>query len=105
MQTGRSNKTRDKWEKYVAQWQTSGKNAKAWCREHDVPYVSFICWKNKLVTNTKVTSHKSDLFLELSDSPSKCSGIKIQLHDIAISLSKDFDTHTLVRCIKALGSL
>ena len=103
MQT-KSSAVENKWKNHVVSWESSGKSAKAWCKENNVAYISFISWKNRLQKKS-VTSEKVPTFIELKKSDTECAGIKIQCKNSTLILSKDFDQQTLLRCLRILESV
>ena len=95
--------TAEKWQELVLQWETSNKSAKAWCREHGVCYISFICWRKRLKNTlpTKPDTLQAS-FVEISDPSPALSGIEIHCRSLTITLGKDFDSSTLFRCLQVL---
>ena len=93
----------EKWQELVLQWETSNKSAKAWCCEHGVAYVSFISWRNHLKNTlpTKPDTLQAS-FVEISDPSPALSGIEIHCRSLTLTLSKDFDSSALVRCLQVL---
>jgi hypothetical protein len=69
----------------IHEWQASGKSALAWCKENQIPYTTFMGWKQRFEGSQKrpkpiVQSSKG--FIELKDQPlshSKiCSGVSLE---------------------------
>ena len=99
-------KRRNAWKEKIEQWQASGKNASQWCREHEVPYNNFIYWKQRLLPKASPPQVVQKApFIELVENLSHDSGIEIAVRGFKLSVSKNFDNITLMRCLKVLESL
>ena len=100
---------RNYWEPLVYQWQASGLNAKAWCRQQNISYHSFWGWRNKILNlSPKHLIPKSlpikpitiESFVELSSTKSQESGIELFCNDISIRVSRNFDESVLAACLR-----
>ena len=106
MKTQKVRRTKEQWQELVLQWETSHMNAKAWCLEHTVAYESFIIWRKRLKGALQANSDTPKAtFVELSDTSATLSGIKIHCRSLSLSLSKDFDSSTLLRCLQVLEKI
>lgn len=96
----------NEWVDKVHQWHRSGKSAKAWCRENQVIYTTFLGWCKRLKSgeeaNTSLEIRQKPHFIELADCPKISSGLLLECNGIDIHLSPDFDAFTLRRCLDVL---
>jgi len=101
------------WEIKVQEWFTSGMSAKAWCRENQIVYSTFIKWRNLSSYRENHTTHrasKSSLshssekvhFVELKNQIKPCSGIFLECESVQIYISTDFNPTLLKKCVDAL---
>jgi hypothetical protein len=100
------------WQQKVLKWEASGQNARAWCKENQIPYTTFMGWKRRLENRSpsllsKIQQPKG--FIELKD-PSVSnagthSGIALEYHGIKISLEVGFKTDVLKQCLACLGGV
>ena len=90
----------EQWIARIEDWQSSSLSGAAWCRQEKITYHQFIYWKNRLCTEAdqNIDTHA---FIELEDRPAS-SGIEIVLNHVSLRLSRDFDSSTLLRCLKTL---
>jgi len=88
------------WQKKVKIWQTSGKSAREWCKEHDISIQTFYTWKKRLKFQKHVPLHKQE-FIELKDKVSN-NAILLEYQAFKIHLPLDFDVVQLKRCLAAL---
>ena len=79
------------WQDRISDWQASELSGQTWCKKKAIKYSKFLYWKSKLVSENPETP-----FVEIGDDPG-CSGIEIEIQDVKIRLSKDFDSNTLKR--------
>jgi transposase-like protein len=89
---------RAQWNERIKQWEASGKSIAAWCRERAVNENQFYYWRSRLAQPTKPT------FVELQESDSTNTGIRVELKDTRICLSRSFDSDTLRRLLAVLRS-
>lgn len=69
------------WEALVEQWQASGQNASAFCRERNIGYASFCQWRKRLSQQgTNSSSTDSTPFIDLSSLANKERGWQIVLN-------------------------
>lgn len=94
------------WLELIEEWQESQMSAKAWCFKQTIPYKKFIYWKMRL-TNTAHPISEAPIasFVELSDNQSILTGIEIHCHNFSLTLQKDFDSCSLLRCLQVLEKL
>ena len=98
----RVKRSREQWQELVQQWEASGKHATIWCHEQQISYDSFLLWRKRL-KGTKNQARSP--FVELSDVPTRHSGIQIHYRNVTLTLCKDFDPAALCRCLHALERL
>ncbi|MGA8163831.1 MAG: hypothetical protein WB791_02260 [Waddliaceae bacterium] len=90
----------EKWTAWIEEWQSSGLSGAAWCKQQKIAYHQFIYWKKRLSNETdQILTPRS--FIELDDHP-ESSGIEIVLDQVFLRLSRDFDSSTLLRCLRTL---
>jgi len=101
------------WEIKVQKWFASGKSAKAWCRENQIVYTTFIKWRNLSNYRDNPTTNRSSQsslnhssekvhFIELKNQIKPCSGIFLECEGVQIYISTDFDSTLLKKCVDAL---
>ncbi len=96
-------KKRQAWKKKIKQWQDSGKNAAAWCRENNETYCVFLYWKDKFAPTQKLSRLTPSNFVELTDENNfKDTGIKISCQNIQLQVEKNFDETSLIRVLSLL---
>jgi hypothetical protein len=83
----------------IEQWRSSGKSAKAWCRENNLVYTTFLGWVYRSQEKKKALSSS---FIEIKDRPQTSSGISLEYDGIRINISSDFDPVILNQCLQAL---
>lgn len=81
------------WADQIEQWQASGKSAAAWCREQKLVYHQFFYWKKRLAP-------KEEAFVELEEPAD--TGITLEIGQIRIEVTSNFDLKTLERLIRVL---
>lgn len=91
---------RQEWAIKLEQWRSSGKTARAWCLENNVPYHRFLYWAHS--SETSENSHTTHSFIELEQISKPASGITIEYNGILINIASDFDPVALNRCLQAL---
>ena len=95
------------WSNKLAQWEKSGKSAKAWCQENKVIYTTFLGWRNRLRHNStspaNVETPAASQFIELKEEKqTMSSGISIECTGLLIHLSVEFNPSTLKKCLDTL---
>jgi hypothetical protein len=90
----------EKWSARLDDWKKSGISGMAWCKQEKTPYHQFNYWKKRLL-NHKQPKFDTQSFVELDDD-SDTSGVEVVLNEISIRLSRDFDSTTLLRCLRTL---
>ena len=93
-----STEKKREWKEKILDQQKSNQSILQWCRKNQVPYHSFLYWKNRLFSDL---SFSRASFKELS-SETKESGIAIQCKGMQILLSKNFDPITLKQSLRIL---
>jgi hypothetical protein len=91
------------WKQKVLEWQASGKTARDWSKQNNIPYTTFSGWKKRF-KQAVPTIKKSSGFIELKDQ-STCSGISLEYHGIKISLQQGFNESVLKQCLQCLGGI
>lgn len=106
MKTADIKRNSAEWLELIEEWQKSQMRAKAWCLKQAIPYKKFIYWKMRL-TNTALSTTQAPTasFVELSDNQLNLAGIEIHCHSFSLTLQKDFDTCSLLRCLQVLKKL
>ena len=90
------------WSEKVRQQAASGKTAATLCKEHSIAYQSFIYWRKRLNQPSLNMPLNRSSFVELKQAPAQ-SWMEISLPGVKITISKDFDKESLLRCAKLLG--
>jgi hypothetical protein len=96
------------WQQKVLEWQASGKSGMAWCKENQVPYTTFMGWKQRFENPHKgprTNNQSSKAFIELKDQPLPDSGIALEYQNIKICLQAGFDPIVLKQCLVCLGGV
>ena len=101
----RSRRSREQWQELVRQWEASKATATAWCKQNDIPYESFIIWKNRLKSERAQPTLGDQPFVELTDTPSASSGIELYHRDLKLIIGKQFHPETLLQCLRVLKRL
>jgi hypothetical protein len=100
------------WQQRVLEWQASGKTILVWCQENQIPYTTFLGWKQRFENSHKglqsnVLSSKA--FIELKNQPPANSGIysgvTLEYHGIKICLQAGFSPAVLKQCLACLGGI
>ena len=93
------------WKKLVHEWRDSGKSARVWCQEQQIPMNTLSGWKKRL----KLFEGDSDgkklqkPFVELKDiRPSVDSGVLLEIDGVNIRLQVDFDETVFRQCLDCL---
>lgn len=100
----------DTWNKRIKEWYPSGLSIRAWCRQQALSYQQFLYWQTRIAKRDEQTANSLDAplgFVSLPDETPKLSsdsGIVIQCQGIQIHISSDFDSKTLLRCLKTVRS-
>lgn len=97
--------TRCEWSNKVESWRQSGKSMKAWCRENQVVYTTFLGWCNRLKPNQNVNSLPSSSktqFVELKECLKDTSGISLECKGVVIHLTSEFNAALLKKCLAVL---
>jgi hypothetical protein len=99
------------WKQKILEWQASGKKSILWCKENQIPYTTFIGWKQRFENSHKGLRPKVQPpkgFIELKDQPisnSRCSGITLEYHGFKIKLEAGFNADVLKQCLACLGGV
>ena len=99
------------WDSKIEQWRQSGQSARAWCKDNEVVYTTFMGWRHRLTQRQK--SNRQNLsnsspqahFVELKDKPPSSSGIRIEYEGVQIHLSMEFDPLVLKKCLQVLRGI
>ncbi len=84
------------WQALIHQWKSSGKSALAWCREHNVPYHHFLRQRRQLSIKSLPD------FIELPPESSDKSGLNFTVGGIQLTLERNFDEETLLKCLRVM---
>jgi hypothetical protein len=103
---------RNDWVNKIQLCRQSGKSAKAWCRENQIVYSTFVGWSHRLKLRGDLDSALTgDLpskggvassFIELKDQSKSISSISLECAGVYIHLSADSDETLLRKCLKVL---
>ena len=97
-----SEKQKNEWKEKVLNQEASGLSIKRWCRENGESAYIFHYWKSKLFQKELT----QDSFIEIKNNEplkrSEESGVQIEYEGFLLHLEKDFDSFSLVRCLKAV---
>ena len=99
--------TRCEWAHKIELWKQSGKSARAWCRENQLVYTTFLGWNTRLEKSQNVIDSSTSLktqFIELKDNSKISPGISLECEGVMIHLNPDFDVALLKKCLTALRS-
>ena len=91
---------RSVWKGHVEQWKSSNQSAVEWCREHHLPYKTFLYWRRRFAEKSIIDKTS---FIELPRENTE-SGVSIDCRDMRIHITKAFDSKTLLDCLKTLRS-
>jgi hypothetical protein len=95
--------TAQTWKKRIEEWQASGKSIAQWSRDNNFIYSQSIYWKMRFLGPKNQRDSNLKGFLEIKDNDQSDAGIIIELAKTRLHLTTDFDSNTLVRCIKLLN--
>ena len=104
-------KANPNWKDKVLEWQASGKSARVWCLDNDIPTSTFYGWRTRLKKSHKLksmvkpnaTKIKQE-FVELKDQPSSSSPLVLEYNGVKIYLQASFDKVALRQCLDCLRS-
>ncbi len=91
-----SHEKRQEWAERIRIQKESGQTIARWCREHNVIYSAFMYWRERFDPSS-ILNRSS--FKEVSDCSEK-PGILIEYRGVHIALSKNFDSATLIQCLR-----
>ena len=97
------------WKTEIKRWLASGISARKWCQENKIVYTTFLMWRNRLQRNdsnkVKVALNRS-AFVEMPQvSGSKQNDLIIEYQGFQVRTPKNFDSETLLECLKVIRSL
>ena len=98
MKITQKNSKTERWKLCIAAWKVSNKNVRQWCIEHSIPKSTFIYWKDKF---SKESLNKEGFVEILEEQPTR---IEVRCNGFEIHVGKEFDEHTLSRCLKLIRS-
>jgi hypothetical protein len=93
------------WKKKILEWKASGKNARTWSKENNIPYTTLLGWKSRFDRTEKkqlFVKQSSASFIELKDQTPSNSGIYLEYQQIKICLQPGFDPIVLKQCLNCL---
>jgi len=97
--------TKSQWIKKIELWNQSGQSARAWCRENQLIYTTFMGWRKRLKLNLLPTPSPNLVktqFKELKNVLQKPPEISLEYDGILIHLQAEFDAALLKRCLAVL---
>lgn len=92
-------KKQELWIERIEDWKRSGLSGSAWCKKQNVPCCQFYYWKSRL--SNEPVQNNSQAFIEIEDA-ADISGVEVQVGEFSIRVSKDFDSGTFSKCVRAL---
>lgn len=95
-------KTLEKWATIIKRWKKSEKNAKAWCSENNISYVSFIIWRKRFEKMS--ADEASEIFLQVQTEDNS-ETVEIHFGDFTVSVSNRFEPNCLLNCLRVLQAL
>ena len=100
------NDLRSLWEQRLAEFESSGKNIKAWCHEQGIRENRFYYWRRKLRSNPD-KKEQSVKWLSLAlDNGNKGrinpNSIALHVSQVTIEVNKGFDQHLLKEILQVL---
>jgi hypothetical protein len=101
-----SQATLEKWQHVIDQWRASGKMALEWCKENQICYETFITRRSQLkkMRQSQAIPKKTD-FIELQEPKIDLPGVAIHIRGHMLTVQKNFDAPTLLKCIQVLESI
>jgi len=106
-------KKRRFWQVHLQAWKKSGLIQAEYCRQHDLRVNRFIYWKRKIASKSTPSAKEECLFAAVPavvatgaqhlDDQQSDSGVEIQLGNLTITLTDNFNTDVLVRVVHTLG--
>jgi hypothetical protein len=95
------------WNQQIDAWCQSGKSARAWCRENNIVYSTFIDRRSRLHRKNTPQHSENNLlsqsgFIELKDESKSQQGILLECAGVKIHLAGEFDVGILKKCIDVL---
>ena len=90
---------REQWRRIIAEQETCGQGAAAYCRERGIPVWKFSYWRKAL--SPAVADTTPDGFIELRP-PRRASGVCVEAGRWLVRVEPGFDAATLLRALKAL---
>jgi transposase-like protein len=102
-----SNQLRILWEQRLAEYETSGLSANAWCREHSIKVNQFFYWRRKLQSDQKERPVKwLPLGLELSKQANpNTNHITVHIEQASIEVKKGFDQQLFCEIVQILRTI
>jgi len=101
------------WRVHIKAWSKSGLTQAEYCRQHDLRKNRLIYWKKKFAKNSTPSVKEKSSFVAVpavTSSAMRClenrqtdPGVKIQLGNIAITLTENFNPDVLARVVHTLG--
>ena len=90
--------------KKIKLWQQSGKSARAWCRENQIVYTTFMGWNARIKESAEDSSSSllKTQFIELEEEKKAVSGISLECEGVKIHLEVEFDATSLKKCLAVL---
>ena len=92
---------RDDWRRIIAEQQTGGQCAAAYCREHKIPVWKFSYWRKALAPAEAGASPRG--FVELRP-PRRASGVCVESGRWLVRVEPGFDAATLLSALEALAA-
>lgn len=91
------------WQERIRQWQASGTSLAQWSRESHLRYSQCLYWKLRFLgPGIKEPENAPKGFYEIETEALEDSGVSLELSDVQIHLSTEFDSSTLLKCLDLL---
>jgi hypothetical protein len=93
------------WQDKVREWEGSGKSARVWGQENNIPVNTLFGWRKRLKKSTANSVRAKSGFIELKDSVPSDPGITLEYNGVNIHLRAHFDKAMLKQCLDCLRGI
>lgn len=92
------------WKKLVQEWMDSGKSARVWCTDNQIPFNTLCGWRKrlKLFGNNNTSNEFQQAFVELKNLSPDESGVVLETDGVKIHLRVNFNITVLKQCLDCL---
>ncbi len=95
----------ENWRELVLECKASGKPAKTWCMEQNIPYYTYHGWLKRAETQTVDVQVKRFAKVELQESNVSAQEIKLSCGKWTITLGRGFDAEQLIEVLRAVSRI